>query len=147
MVGFKDIQQRALRVFKRAKSGYLKLGRYQRMKALIVGLLAFDFVATIGFVFALSLSGAPFEVSYREEFPTRLIVIRNQTRPLFETKVVLDDAYQYSVMQLEVGAVGIDLRDFRDAEGLPPDLSYQPTRVRIESGPERFEMGIRIDAP
>ncbi|MEM7676346.1 MAG: hypothetical protein AAF449_10125 [Myxococcota bacterium] len=147
MVSFKDIRERVLRVFKRARSGYLKLGRYQRMRALIIGVLALDVVATIGFVFALSWPTASFEVSYREDFPTRLIVIRNRTRPMFEARVVLDGDYHYSVPRLEMGAVGIDLRDFRDDQGLPPNRTYRPTRVRIESADDRFEMGIRIDAP
>lgn len=147
MAGLSDIRNRAWRAVRGAQDTYRVLGRFQRMRVLIVGLLVVDIVATVSFVFIFSGPYQGLEVSYRGEYPTNMLVIRNRTNLMTEARVVLDETYQFKVSRLEVGPLGIEIRDFRDPNGLPPDASYVPRRAAIVTADDRLELVVGHDPP
>ena len=141
MAGVSDYAKQAVDVLQ----GGPDVGRFQRIRILIVGLLVADILATALFVFMLGDGGGRLMVSYRAEFPTRLLVVRNQTKVFKDAQVVLDDQYRYAVPRLDMGLMGIDLRDFRDDQGLPPDMGYHPRNATILTPQDRYDLRIGTD--
>ena len=148
MAGLKKIYTRFGWALKDARERYHELGRFQRLRFLIVILLVLDVVGTGAFLFAsTNVAGASLAVSYRTEFPTRLLVVRNRNRVLIDAEVVLDETYRFSLPRLEIGPIGLDLRDFRDEQGLPPDSTYRPRRAVIVTSDDRFDLWVGADDP
>ena len=140
-----SIPKRASKAFSGARDRYLNLGRYQRLRFILVSLFALD-IAVVGFiVVTLVTAYDALAVSFRSEFPTRLVVVRNQKKVLKDAEVVLDGRFHFIVPRLELGPVGIELRDFRDRNGLPPDDAYRPAQVVIKTDRERFRLPVASD--
>ena len=147
MSGSGGIRQRLRRAFKGARKTYRDLGRFQRLRVAIVALLLMDVAATGMFILSVSRPPGDLSVAYRAEFPTKLVIVTNRSTTLTDAQVTLDDVYRYMVPRLEVGPVGIDLRDFRDADGYPPDASYLPRRAVIRTPQSSYEMSVGIENP
>ncbi len=145
MAGFDDIKRRLDRAFREAREAYRDLGRFQRLRIMIISFLVVDVIATGVFVFMLSLGDGSVAVSYRAEYETRLVVVRNRTRVLTNAQLVLDGKYRYPISRLEVGPHGIDLRDFRDPQGLPPDVHYRPQRALLITPQDHFDIVVGAD--
>ncbi len=142
MAGLVAIKTRAYRAVRGARTRLRDLGRFHRLRALFVAAFAADVAVTVLFVVASYANADRLVVSYRAEFPTRLIVVRNRSQVMADAEVILDARYRFVIPRLDVGSIGIDLRDFRDEGGLPPDRAYRPTTAVIEHENERFELQV-----
>lgn len=145
MAEVNSIRNRLSLALRGARTQFRDLGRFQRLRVLIVAALAFDVVGTAAYVLASHYGADDLAVSYREEFPTRLLVVRNGARVLTDAEVVLDERFRFVIPRLEVGPIGIDLRDFRDSNGLSPDPSYRPAAALIVTPEDRFELSVGLD--
>ena len=147
MAGFDEITRRFGGAFRNAQEAYSDLGRFQRLRILMVAALVLDVAVTLTFVAMLNMSDRSIAVTLRADFQARLVVVRNQNRVLTDAQLVLDDKYRYRFPRLELGSVGVDLRDFRDDEGLPPDGTYRPQRAVILSPQNRYDLNVGFDEP
>ncbi len=142
MAGENSIRTRASKVFRGARDRYLNLGRYQRLRFMFVSLFVLDIVVTGLFVVTMLTSHDALAVSFRSEFPTRLLIVRNGEKVLEDAEVVLDGRYHFVIPRLELGPIGIDLRDFRDQRGFPPDDAYRPGHALIKTEAESFHLRV-----
>lgn len=147
MAGVKAIPKRLRKAIHGARTQYQGLGHFQQLRAMFAGLFVLDIVITGLFIIVLNSQVSTIDVTYKAEFPTRLLVVRNRDEAFADAKVILDNRYVFQVPRLERGSIGIDLRDFRDDKGYPPDATYRPNIALIVATGRRFEIPVGGDHP
>lgn len=136
-----------LDLLKRGAERYQGASRFGRMR---LGLLLFLFVDVIVvLILATTVGQKLFEVEiwHQPGFPSSMIVLRNQDRPMKEVHLVLDGRYELVLETMPLGLKGITVqKEFRDAQWRAPQQGYQPSELVFRVGEREMRVNLRRPA-
>lgn len=126
------------------KEAYDGANRFARMRLAILAFLVVDLVVVVGFMSSIGSRALELTVFFKKSFPSNMLVVRNESgEAMTQVRFTLDNRYVLTVPSLAPGLHGFEVnRVFMDPQELPPEESYTPKVVVVETDGERMTLDV-----